>query len=86
MLRRRLEPGQGLVIEPCSSIHMMFMRFPIDAIFFDRDHTVTRVARSVRPWRGFAFGGRGARGVVELPPGAAAGTEPGHVLRFDAGA
>src|SRR5690606_9498620 len=41
MLRRRLEPGGGLIIEPCSSIHMMWMRFPIDAVFYDREHRVT---------------------------------------------
>lgn len=82
MLRPPLAPGHGLVIEPCTSIHMLFMRFPIDAVFFDRQGTVTRVRRGVRPWRGLAFGGRGARGVIELPVGAAAGTEPGHVLEF----
>ena len=31
MLRKRLNPGEALVIEPCSSIHMMFMLFAIDA-------------------------------------------------------
>lgn len=82
MLRRRLQPGQALIIQPCSSIHMMFMRFAIDAVFFDRDGRVTRVARHVRPWLGFAFGGRGAHGVIELPVGAAARIERGHLLEF----
>jgi len=83
MLRSRLDPGAGLVIQPCSSIHMMFMRFSIDAVFYDSDRRVTRVARRVRPWIGLAFGGKGAKGVVELPAGAADGVEPGHQLSFD---
>ncbi len=82
MLRSALGPGEGLIIRPCSSIHMMFMRFPIDAVFFDKDQRVTKVARNVRPWRGLAFGGRGAKCVIELPLGAAAGIEAGHQLAF----
>lgn len=83
MLRKELAPGAGLVIHPCGSIHMMFMRFPIDAIFYDSDGRVTKVARRVRTWTGMAFGGRGAKGVVELPAGAAAGVEAGHRLEFE---
>lgn len=82
MLRSPLLPGQGLIIRPCSSIHMMFMRFAIDAVFFDRDLVVTKVGRGVRPWIGLAFGGRGAKGVIELPRGAAADTQPGDRLQF----
>lgn len=62
---------------------MMFMRFAIDAVFFDRDLRVTRVHRKARPWVGLAFGGRGAYGVIELPVGAASGVEPGDQLAFD---
>lgn len=83
MMRRELAPGAGLLIQPCSSIHMMFMRFPIDAVFYDKEQRVTKVARGVRTWTGLAFGGRGAKGVVELPVGAAARVEPGHQLAFD---
>jgi len=83
MLKPRLSPGAALVIRPCGSIHMMFMRFSIDAVFFDRELRVTRVARGVRPWIGVAFGGRGAAGVVELPRGTAASTATGNQLRFD---
>lgn len=82
MLRRELAPGIALRIEPCGSIHMMFMRFPIDAVFYDADHRVTRVARGLRPWIGIATGGRGARGVIEMPVGAADGIEPGMLLEF----
>lgn len=82
MLRQRLEDGEGLDIRGDSSIHMMFMRFPIDAVFYAEDGRVTRVRRGLRPWTGIAFGGKGTKGVVELPAGAANGVEPGHELRF----
>ncbi len=82
MFTSRLKGGEGLVLRPCSSIQMCFMRYSIDAVFFDRDGRVTRVAKKVRPWIGIAFGGRGAVGVVELPVGAAENTEVGNILRF----
>ncbi|HMO54761.1 MAG TPA: DUF192 domain-containing protein [Tepidiformaceae bacterium] len=82
MFRRSLANGEGLDIRPCGSIHMMFMFFPIDAVFYDREFRVTKVARNLRPWIGLAFGGKGTRGVVELPVGAAAGVETGDVIEF----
>jgi uncharacterized protein len=82
MFRRSLGAGEGLDIRPCGSIHMMFMFFPIDAVFYDRAFRVTKVSRNLRPWIGLAFGGRGARGVVELPVGAADSVEKGDVIEF----
>ena len=82
MLSAPLPTGGGLDIRPCGSIHMMFMRFAIDAVFYDADYRVTKVARRVRPWVGLAFGGRGAKGVIELPVGGADGVEKGHQLRL----
>lgn len=58
MLRGEPVPG-GLLIRPCSAIHTLFMRFAIDAVFFDRVGVVTGVSRNFRPWWGLAFGGRG---------------------------
>ena len=84
MLASRLQEGEALRIEPCGSIHMMFMRFPIDAVFYDGEGRVTKVARNVRPWTGIAFGGKGAKGVIELPRGAADAVETGHQLTFAA--
>src|SRR3989304_8879185 len=77
MLRAALEPGCGLDICPCGSIHMMFMRFSIDAVCYDREGRVTRVARRLRPWVGLAFGGRGACGGGGAPGGAGGGGRGG---------
>ena len=65
--RKSLPSGEGLLLRPASSIHTAFMRFPIDAVFLDRDMRVLRVAAHVRPWR--AAGCRGARAVLELSAG-----------------
>ena len=35
--RSGLEPASALIIAPCFSIHTMFMRFDIDAVFVDED-------------------------------------------------
>ena len=83
MLRRRLGEGEALVIRAGGAIHMMFMFFPIDAIFIDKDAKVTAVGRRVRPWFGIASGGKGAKAVIEMAAGAAATTEPGHLLNID---
>lgn len=83
MFRGALADGEAIDIRPCSSIHMMFMRFAIDAVFYDREFRVTKVARGVKPWFGLAFGGRGSRGVIELASGAASPVKPGDVLVFE---
>lgn len=81
MFRRGLAPGAGLWIEPCDSIHMMFVPFPIDVVFVARgektalkagsEGEVVKVCPAVRPWIGLAWC-RGASGCVELEAGAAA--------------
>lgn len=82
MLAKPLRPGQGLEIRPCNSIHMMFMRSRIDAVFFDADGVVVKVAHRLPTWVGIAFGGRKAKGVLELPPGAAHDVSPGAQLEW----
>ena len=68
--RDGLEPDQGMLFRPAGSIHMFFMRFPIDAVFLDRDLAVRKVVPGLKPWR-IAFA-RGAKSVVELSAGTAA--------------
>lgn len=82
MFAAPLKPGQGLDIRPCNSIHMMFMRFRIDAVFYDKSGTVVRVASNLPTWRGLAFGGRRAAGVLELPAGSAADVSVGDHLEW----
>jgi uncharacterized membrane protein (UPF0127 family) len=64
-----LPDDSGLVIDPCSSIHMFFMRVPLDVIYLNRDDVVVRVQRNIRPWRVGPLHTRGAKYVIELPVG-----------------
>lgn len=76
-----LSPGDGLLIERTQSIHMFFMRYPIDVAFVDKHATITRTVAGLRPWR-VVWWARGARDCIELPAGAlsASGTLPGDRL------
>jgi uncharacterized protein len=65
--RKELPDGEGILLRPASSIHMAFMRFPIDAVFLARDLTVLKVVRELAPWR-MAAKSR-AHAVLELPAG-----------------
>lgn len=65
------EPGEGLWIEGAPSIHMFFMKYPIDAVFVAADGRVTKVVPNLKPWR-VVWWARGARDCLELPAGAAA--------------
>jgi len=42
--------GKGLLIKPCNSIHTCFMKYPIDVIFIDKNQTVIKVIKNMRPW------------------------------------
>src|SRR5947208_16767060 len=68
--RDGLEPGGGMLIDRAPSVHMFFMRFPIDVLFLDRDRKVVRIVERLRPWR--IAGSRRAAAALELPAGAAA--------------
>jgi hypothetical protein len=68
-----LGAGEGLWIERSPSIHMFFMRYPIDAVFVDADDRVVRIVEHLRPWRIVAWV-RGARDCIELPAGSVRGT------------
>ena len=68
--RSELPAGEGLLLKPCGSVHMFFMRFPIDIVFLDRELSVVGVVHDLRPWR--LAGRRGAKAALELPAGEAA--------------
>ena len=84
MFRRQLPPGHAMWIEPCNGIHMFWMNFAIDAVFFDRRRRVVRVYRHLGRWRVVPLV-MGAHGVLELPAGALSGLvlEPGDQLTFE---
>jgi uncharacterized protein len=76
--RSGLGEGEGMLFRPAGSIHMMFMRFPIDALFCDRELVVLGIERDLKPWK--TAKRRGAKVVVELAAGASEGLQPGDRL------
>ncbi len=73
MGRASLDDGEGLYLAS-NSIHMFFMRFPIDALFVsaadvDGRRRVVDTRPDLPPWRGLVMPVRGAEGVVEMPAG-----------------
>jgi uncharacterized protein len=90
MGRDALPADEGLYLSG-DSIHMFFMRFPIDAVFVGKPdaagaRTVIACRPGLRPWRSLVMPVRGAAGVIELPAGtiARADLQPGAVLHFEA--
>ncbi len=83
--RPPLARGEGLLIDPCRSVHMFFMRYPIDVVFLDRHGQVVAMRQNLRPWRMTRYYHQ-ARSALELPAGAAAvaGLELGHRLVLEA--
>ena len=79
----RLEPGDGLWIVPCESVHTFFMKFPIDLVYLDKDRKVRKVRHAVAAWRMSAC--LSAHSVLELPAGTAreTGTVKGDDLEID---
>ncbi|CAN5127984.1 DUF192 domain-containing protein [soil metagenome] len=91
MLRPALRPGEGLYIPGTSSIHMLFMRAPIDCLFLGRpgsggERKVVAIRHRLPPWRGVVWFVRHAEGVVELPVGTlgASGVAVGDLVRLEA--
>ncbi len=82
--RTGLQEGEGLVIVPCTSVHMLGMKFPLDVLHLHRDGTVLRALADLQPgqfgplvWRGHL--------AVELPAGtiAATGTAAGDHIALE---
>ncbi len=64
----RFPRGHGLWINPSHGIHTFAMRFPIDAVYLDRDRIVIHLEEGLKPWRMAAVFIRAAS-VLELPAG-----------------
>lgn len=59
---------EGLLITPCNSVHMFFMRFPIDVVFLDESNRVVKTVSELRPWK-MVLPVRSAYSALELPAG-----------------
>jgi hypothetical protein len=80
---RSLQPGEGLWILPCESVHTIGMKFAIDILYLDRKRRVRKVLCHVPAWRISCC--LSAYSVLEVAAGtiAATGTERGDILRIE---
>lgn len=88
MFRRALQPGEGLLLveggesRAGTSIHMLFMAFPIAAIWLDGNFRVVD-AKLAKPWRLAYAPARPARYILEAAPELLSRIEIGDELVFD---
>ncbi len=88
MFRRRLGPGEGLLmVEPrasrvATSIHMLFMGFPIATIWLDGDFKVVDKVLA-KPWRLVYVPARAAVYTLETAPAVLDQVEVGDQLAFE---
>lgn len=80
---RPLEPGSGLLLRNCHSIHTLWMRFAIDVIFLSEDLEVVEVRREVAPWRFVVPKEKQVAHTIEVPAGSTASIHPGRSTRID---
>ena len=76
-----LPAGQGLLITPCNSVHMIGMKYAIDVVFLDKEFTVLKIVSCLQP---YSFAGCWqAVAALELPAGtiATTKTQVGHRLQ-----
>jgi uncharacterized membrane protein (UPF0127 family) len=81
MFRKPLPAATGLLLAPCNSVHMCFMRFAIDVVYLDKDYKIIKVVKNLKPWIGLSICSH-AWAVLEMNAGEAerCGCEVGRQL------
>ena len=78
--RTEFPEGEGLLFPRCSSIHLWFMRIPIDVVFLTRGaarrdasgrtvHRISSVHEGLLPWKVLPVSDGQAGDTLELPAG-----------------
>jgi uncharacterized membrane protein (UPF0127 family) len=67
--RSSFEKNKSLHIANCNSIHTCFMKFPIDAVFVDKNMKVKFISQDIKPWN-VVLPVLGAKSVFEFAAGA----------------
>ena len=79
-----LKSGEGLILAGEKSIHTLFMTFPIDVVYVDKNYKVIRVDPNMVPYRLGPFIAKSAY-VLEMPAGTItnSATQVGDQLKFE---
>ncbi len=81
---KSLQPGHGLIINPCRSVHTCGMKFPIDVGFVDNQNRLCYLIHSMHPYR-FSPIVRDAVFVIEAAAGTfnQTGTREGDLVTLE---
>ena len=63
-----LQPGEGMLLEPCQAVHMYGMKQPLDVAFLGREGQIIALYHDLRPGQRSRYHGK-ARQALELPVG-----------------
>jgi hypothetical protein len=66
-----------------ATIHMVFVFFPIDVIYLDKEKKVVDIAKNVQPFTLGYTPKKPAKFFVELPAGLSKGIKLGHFLEWE---
>ena len=48
---KTLPEHTGLLLMNCNSIHMFFMKYPIDVVYVDGDYRIVKLVENLQPWK-----------------------------------
>ncbi len=82
--RKKLNPGEGLILKPCNSIHTFLMRFTIDVLFVDKANSVLKIVPLLKPFH-LTYIYPNSAFVIELPAGVikATSTQQGDIVSLE---
>ena len=66
--RTPLQPGEGMLLNPCGSVHTIAMSYALDLVFMDKQGQVLKCVSALPPYR--MAKARKARFTLELAQGA----------------
>lgn len=72
--RPQLARGEGLLLDPCRSVHMYWMKHPLDVAFLSDGGNVVALYRRLQPGKRSGYH-RKARQALELPVGTLSKTD-----------
>lgn len=84
MGKSELKKGEGVFLTPCNSIHMMFMKFPLDILFLDRKNKIIHITKDIKPWKISRVVFK-AQSVLEVPAGTVENTKSnvGDIIKIE---
>ena len=51
LLGRNLKVNEGMLIEPCNSVHTMWMKYDLDIIYINKDNEIVKIIKKLKPWK-----------------------------------